>query len=48
MNESKRPQVVAMIAAGMTVLEVAFELRISPQAVYQHLKAAGLKPPTKR
>jgi len=48
MSESKQARVLELIADGWSVLEVAFSLRISPQAVYQHLAAAGVPAPSKR
>lgn len=48
MAESKAPQVKKLIEAGLSVLEVAHSLRISPQAVYKHLATLGIDPPSKR
>jgi len=37
-------RVEELINAGWTVLDVAYELRISPQAVYKHLAKLGMHP----
>lgn len=44
MAEGTRTQVQALTQKGHTVLEIAHTLQVSPQAVYKHLKALGMKP----
>lgn len=46
MNTGTR--VAELLDKGMTVLEVARLLNISPQAVYGHIERQGLKKPTER
>lgn len=43
-----RDRVKDLIDQGHTVLEIAHLLRISPQAVYKHLKRYGLPLPSER
>lgn len=43
-----RERVKDLIEKGLTVLEIAHLLRISPQAVYKHLKRYDLPLPSQR
>jgi len=46
MPETTSQKVAQLIAKGFTVLQVARHLNISPQAVYKHMKNAGIGLPT--
>jgi DNA-binding CsgD family transcriptional regulator len=46
MNTAER--VAELLDKGMTVLEVARLLNISPQAVYGHITRHGLRTPSER
>jgi len=48
MAESKAPDVKKLADAGLTVRQIARTLDISTQAVYKHLAALGIDPPSKR
>lgn len=43
-----RERVAELIEKGLTVLEIAHLLRISPQAVYKHVKRYDLALPSER
>jgi len=45
---STRDTVTKLIARGWSVRRIAAELNLSTQAVYKHLKAAGIDPPSRR
>lgn len=41
-------RVADLIDRGLTVREIASVLNLSTQAVYKHLKALGIEPPSRR
>lgn len=44
----ERERVIALHAEGRSVRQIAAELRVSTQRIYQQLKALGLQPPSRR
>jgi DNA-binding CsgD family transcriptional regulator len=42
-----REQVAALIGEGRSVREIALTLGVTTQAVYKHLKALEIAPPTR-
>jgi predicted ArsR family transcriptional regulator len=46
-SKTTAEKVSAYLDAGMTVLEIAHLLRISPQAVYKHLRRLGREVPSR-
>ena len=47
-SQPTKDRVADLITKGLTVLEIAHLLRISPQAVYKHIRRYNLPLPTKR
>jgi predicted ArsR family transcriptional regulator len=47
-SESTKDRVRELIGAGLSVREIARALDVSTQAVYLHLKALDIPPPTQR
>ena len=47
-EQGTKERVADLLAKGFTVLEIAHHLRISPQAVYKHIKRYDLPLPTER
>lgn len=48
MTTSTRERVAQLTEQGLKVREIATVLNVSTQAVYKHLKALDLEPPTRR
>lgn len=48
MTSKTRDRVAELLEKGMTVLEIARMLNVSPQAVYKHIHRNNLPLPTER